>query len=119
MNFIKTYGFAGEDFRPRAGVFCSPFGWYNPAMPDYSNHQKKIIDRYYDQRDSIMLTKLQELVTELYLAETDKKRDQLWKRARTAMENLKIKPALIDHLVASRDPQLLAKNAQDWLRKQP
>jgi hypothetical protein len=86
-------------------------------MPEYSNHQKKIINRYYDQRDTIMLTKLQELVTELFLAETDKKRDQLWKRARAAMENLKIAPALIEHLVSTRDPQLLAKNTQDWLRK--
>ena len=47
-------------------------------MPDYSKHQKKIIERYYDHRDVIMLTKLGEIVTELYLATSDKKRDQLW-----------------------------------------
>ena len=50
-------------------------------MPDYTRHQKKIIERYYDRREEIMLAKLQEIVTELYLAETDAKRDQLWKRA--------------------------------------
>jgi hypothetical protein len=47
-------------------------------MPEYSNHQKKIIERYYDQQDVIMLNKLGELVTELYLAETQRKKDQLW-----------------------------------------
>ena len=46
-----------------------------------SEYQEGIIGRYYDNRDAIMLEKLGELVTELYLAETDAKRERLWKRA--------------------------------------
>jgi len=85
-------------------------------MPEFSDHQRKVIDRYYDQRDAIMLNKLQELVTELYLAETDKKRERLWARVRAAMVNLKVKTGLIDHIASSRDPAILARNVQDWLR---
>ena len=44
-------------------------------MPDHTRHQKKIIERYYDRRDEMMLAKLQEIVTEPYLAESDTKRN--------------------------------------------
>ncbi len=83
-------------------------------MPDYSKHQKKIIERYYDQRDVIMLTKLGEIVTDLYLATTDRKRDQLWSRAKKAMTNLKVPPAIIDHVFEKKDVEVLARNLRDW-----
>jgi hypothetical protein len=85
-------------------------------MADFSNHQRKLINRYYENRDDIMLTKVQELVTELFLSETKSKTDQLWKRVTKALENLKIKPAVIEHIVASQDPTILASNVQDWLK---
>ncbi len=86
-------------------------------MPEYSRHQKKIIERYYDHRDTIMLTKLQELATELFLAEGKKKQDQLWERARKAMVNLKIPAGQIEHLLEKRDASLLARHVQEWLGK--
>lgn len=86
-------------------------------MPDYTKHQKKIISRYYDHRDNIMLTKLQELLTELYLAETEKQRESLWKRVGQAMTNLKVPPPIAAHILQSRDIQILARNVEDWLKK--
>ncbi len=91
-------------------------------MPDYTRHQKKIIERYYDRRDEIMLGKLQEIVTELYLAETDAKRGQLWKRAEKAMKALKVPDAIVKHLLAQAKPEILAKYVRQWLldaRKPP
>ena len=91
-------------------------------MTDYTRHQKKIIERYYDRRDEIMLGKLQEIVTELYLAETDAKRDQLWKRAEKAMKALKVSDAIVKHILAQAKPEVLAKNVRQWLqdaRKRP
>jgi len=88
-------------------------------MADFTKHQKKIINNYYDQRDNIMVTKLSELVTELYLAETDKKKDQLWKRAETAMRNLKWKEPIIAHQMAQRRPDLLANQIKEWMASQP
>jgi hypothetical protein len=81
---------------------------------DHSNYQKKIISSYYDNLDSIMLGKLQELVTELYLADSQKKSDRLWERAYKAMVKIKIKPAIIDHIMKTRSVEVFAKNVQDW-----
>lgn len=86
------------------------------AKQQHSSHQKKIIANYYDNLDTIMLTKLQELVTELYLADSKQKQDRLWERAHKAMVKMKIKPALIDHIMKQRLATTLAKNVEDWLR---
>jgi intergrase/recombinase len=85
------------------------------AKNDYSQYQKAIISDYYDNLDTIMLQKLGELVTELYLADTDTKRDRLWRRAHKAMLRLKVPPAIIEHIIEKKDVEILAKNLQDWL----
>jgi len=79
-----------------------------------SGHQKSVISGYYDNLDTIMLNKLGELVSELYLAETTAKKKRLWQRAEKAMIKLEIKPAIIDHIMQKRDVQILAKNLQEW-----
>jgi hypothetical protein len=86
-------------------------------MTDHTPHQRKIIDRYYAHRDDIMLGKLADLVSELYLADTDTKRAALWKRVAAAMKNLKVPPAISKHILDSRDPQILATHLADWTRK--
>lgn len=91
-------------------------------MADFTPYQRKIIDRYYDHRDEIMLNKLQEIVTELYLAETEKKLDQLWKRAEKAMAQLKVSPTVAQQVLSQRKPEVLAKHVTAWLsdaRKRP
>jgi len=82
----------------------------------YSRYQQDVIQSYYKNLDTITLAKLQELVTELYLADGDSKRKRLWQRAHKAMVKLKIKPAIIEHIMQKRSPEVLAKNLQDWLR---
>ena len=71
----------------------------------YSKQQQRIIEDYYKNLDTIMLQKLQELVTELYLAESEKKREQLWCRVEKAMHNLGIKAGLARHILEKRDPE--------------
>jgi hypothetical protein len=86
------------------------------AQQDYSENQQKIISRYYSNLDTLMLQKLQAMVSELYLAESDKKKDRLWKRVRQAMENLKVPSPILEHIMSTRDVEVLAKNLQDWLK---
>lgn len=86
------------------------------AKKEHTSYQKGIISRYYENLDSIMLAKLQELVTELYLADSQKKADRLWERAEKAMTKMKIKPELIDHIMKTRSVEILAKNVEDWLK---
>ena len=83
----------------------------------HSRYQQGVISRYYDHLDTIMLQKLQELVTELYLAQNSTKEDKLWDRAQKAMEKLKIKPAIIAHIMQKRQVEILAKNLENWLKK--
>lgn len=85
------------------------------AKREYSDHQKKVINQYYNQLDTIMLQKLQELVSELYLADTDAKKKRLWDRVHKAMVNLKVPPQIVEHIMAKRDVQILARNLQDWI----
>ncbi len=82
---------------------------------DLSDHQKSVISGYYANLDAIMLAKLSELVSELYLARTPSRKSRLWERAEKAMIQLKIAPAIIRHIIERKDPQILAKNLQDWL----
>jgi hypothetical protein len=84
-------------------------------MSEYTPYQKKIIERYYDRRDEIMLTRLGEIVSELYLADTDAKLKRLWKRAEAAMKGLKVPDGLIQHILTQRRPEVLADNLKDWL----
>jgi hypothetical protein len=86
-------------------------------MGDFTPHQKKIINRYYDHRDQIMLTRLQEIVTELYLADSEAKQNRLWKRAETAMKSLKVPASQIAHLLAQRKPEVLAQSLRLWLER--
>ncbi|MBY0586116.1 hypothetical protein K2X85_03005 [bacterium] len=77
-------------------------------MADYSPYQKKIIKRYYDQASNIGLTRLQELTTEIFLAE-GKKKDRLWKQVAGTLAKLELPPSRIEHILAKQDPQLLAE----------
>ncbi len=81
---------------------------------EYTAYQQGIISNYYNQLDTIMLTKLQELASELYLADTEAKKKRLWDRVEKAMVKLKTPPQVIEHIMAKRDVQVLAKNVQEW-----
>ncbi|QDT26005.1 hypothetical protein [Gimesia panareensis] len=81
-------------------------------MPEYSNYQKDVIKRYYDNRDSIDQQRLSELCTNLFLAE-GKKKEKLWEKAREIMERLNVPPARIDHVLKTADPAILAEVVKD------
>jgi hypothetical protein len=83
----------------------------------YSKHQQKIIRNYYENRDSISLQRLSELVTELYLAE-GKGRQRQWKYIVGALQKLGLPEARIEHLQKQDDPRLLAKLVEELMAKQ-
>jgi hypothetical protein len=82
---------------------------------EYSAYQRDVISRYYDNIDAITLTRLQELVSQLYLAESKPKQSKLWEKVRKAMLKLEVKPAIIEHIMNKKDVVILAKNLEDWL----
>jgi hypothetical protein len=88
-------------------------------VADFSNYQKKIIQRYYDNREAISLQKLGELVSELYMADSEKKTERLWQRVGQAMAALKVPEKVANHIMARRDVELLANHVQEWGRNPP
>jgi len=81
-------------------------------MADLSNHQSKIVKRYYDNQDNILSTRLAELVSELWLAEDKKKQTSLWGKAQVALMKLGVDPTKVGTVVKDRDLEALAKLAQ-------
>jgi hypothetical protein len=87
----------------------------NPKR-DYTAHQQKIIKRYYDNIDAIALQRLAELVGELYLAE-GKKKEKAWQNVAKAMQQLKVPASRIGHLLAQKNPVLLAELVKELQAK--
>jgi hypothetical protein len=75
---------------------------------DFTPHQQKIIKRYYDNHDTILLQRLAELVSDLYLSE-GKKRQRVWTQATAAMEKLGVPKSRVEHLRVQDNPALLAE----------
>lgn len=82
----------------------------------YSKHQQKIIKNFYDNREAAGLQRLQELVTELYLAE-GKKREKQWEYIEKALAKTGMKPDRIAHIRKSDDPALVAKVVEELLQE--
>lgn len=83
------------------------------AERDYTKYQKKVISRYYDNRDQIDETRLAELVTNLYLASGEKQKVKLWKSAEETMNRLKVPATRVAHVLEKQDPALLAEVVKD------
>lgn len=86
-------------------------------MAKHSRYQQNVIKNYYRNREAISLQRLQEMVTDLYLAE-GKKRIQQWKRVSAHLEKLGLKPTRIQHLVEADDPSVIAKIVEELMAKQ-
>lgn len=82
----------------------------------YSKYQQNAIKNFYDNRETLSLQRLGELVTDLYLAEGKSKQTK-WKQAAAALERLGVPAAEVAHLVKKADPQLLAKKLAELMDK--
>ncbi len=78
----------------------------------YTKHQLGAIGRFYEHADTRHITALQELVSELYLADhagSDKAKDKLWQKASDVLARLKVEPARVQRAIGVRDPKALAE----------
>ena len=78
-------------------------------MKRRSTYREKMIRNYYENRDDLMIQSLSEVVSELYLASNDRARAALWRRAETAMRNLKVAEAEVARILQNHDLGALAK----------
>lgn len=96
--------------------------------PDLSNYQRKIVDRYYEHRDTIWATKLNDLVGEIAIAQSEalaadrggdartrdaaeKKLTKLWKSAGEYLTKCGATQATVDRIAGQRDAKKLGEAA--------
>jgi hypothetical protein len=82
-----------------------------------TKHQQGIVNRYYANLDTITLTKLQELVTEIYLASNDKARAKLWERVDTALAKTDLDALTRTKIMNQRDVKALAEMVHTLSKK--
>ena len=86
-------------------------------MAERSKYQQNIIKNYYQNQGAILLQRLGEQITELYLAE-GKARAKRWKDIAKLLEKLKVPTTRIDNLIERDDPALVAKLLEELLAKE-
>ena len=85
-------------------------------MAQLTRHQQSIVKRYYDNLDTVLLQRVGEQVTDLYLAE-GKKRVKLWESVAGSLEKLGVPKSRIEHVRGSDDARQLATLLQELLAK--
>jgi hypothetical protein len=75
---------------------------------EYSPYQRKVIGAYYRNQEGIRQQALADLVSDLYLATTEKKKASLWARAKTLLEGLGVPASQSIPVVEKRDVAALA-----------
>ncbi|MEJ5260224.1 MAG: hypothetical protein WHS88_08555 [Anaerohalosphaeraceae bacterium] len=86
------------------------------AQKDYTPYQQNIIANYYQHLDTIVLGRIQELVSQIYLAQTERQRQSLWKRVEKALLQMKIPDPIRQHILQKKSAELLAKHLEEWMR---
>ncbi len=85
-------------------------------MAKRSNYQDRVIRRYYQNQDQILIQRLGDLITDLYLAEGTN-RVRLWKRTVEILEKLKVPNDRVQHVFQSDNPALVAEVLKELLEK--
>lgn len=78
----------------------------------YSKTAKSAINRFYDHADTRTVNKLQELVSDLALAEGASK-DKLWKTAQATLAKTNAAPARVASIVQAQDVKAFAHLVAD------
>ena len=74
-----------------------------------SRYQDNVIKRYYQNRDTLAIQKLGELVSDLFLCDDPKKAARLWERVAKALSHTDTSPAEIKRLLETRDVKQLSQ----------
>ena len=79
----------------------------------YSEYQKKVIRNFYDNKDLRLVQKLGELVTNLYLETSEKKKETGWKKIEKMLTDLKVHPGEVEYLTKDKTLSLISKKLDE------
>ena len=79
---------------------------------EYSAYQRGVIKRFYENRDTLAIQKLAEIVSNLYLETNEGKIKRGWKSAKTQMLAAGVNAKKAEEIFEERDLGALAKIVQ-------
>lgn len=78
-------------------------------LKGYTQYQRKVIKNFYENKDIRLIHKLGELVSNLYLETSEKKKDTGWKRIKKILADLKVHPHEIEYLTRDKNLSMISK----------
>ncbi len=75
----------------------------------YTPYQQKVIRRFYENKDLRLIQKLGELVSNLYIETSEKKRESGWKRIKEILIDLKVHPHEVEFLTKDKNLAVISK----------
>ena len=75
----------------------------------YTPYQQKVIRRFYENKDLRLIQKLGELVSNLYVETSEKKRESGWKRIKEILIDLKVHPHEVEFLIKDKNLAVISK----------
>ncbi len=75
----------------------------------YTGYQKKIIKNFYENKDLRLIQKLGELVSNLYVETSEKKKETGWKKIKKMLTDLKVHPGEVEYLTKDKNLSMISK----------
>jgi hypothetical protein len=75
----------------------------------YTPYQQKVIRRFYENKDLRLIQKLGELVSNLYVETSEKKRESGWKRIKEILIDLKVHLHEVEFLTKDKNLAVISK----------
>ncbi len=79
----------------------------------YTEYQRKVIKNFYDNKDLRLVQKLGELVSNLYVETSEKKKESGWKRIKKMLTDLKVHPHEVEYLTRDKDLSMISKKLSE------
>ncbi len=79
----------------------------------YTKYQQKAIKNFYDNKDIRLVQKLGELVSNLYLETSEKKKETGWKKNKKMLTDLKVHPGEVDYLTKDKNLSIISKKLDE------
>lgn len=79
------------------------------SKEDFTPYQQGIIKRFYEHRDTLALQRLAEIVSDLYVTDSQAKIERSWKAAHKQLLAVGVHPHEAQSVVSDRDLGALAK----------
>jgi len=79
----------------------------------YTEYQKKVIRNFYDNKDLRLVQRLGELISNLFLETSEKKKETGWKKIKKMLTDLKVHPGEVEYLTKDKNLSLISKKLDE------